>query len=354
MARFGVSYEDIVSAANELIGQDKSVTIENVRGILGTGSISTINNHLRKWKQTQSSTPKVSAKENLPEELVSLIKGLWERVNIQAEEKFVPQEENYLNKIATLNQELEKYKSNNQRWQKLFNQWQEEKTELANDKLMLEQSLEFSYKENTFLADKQDALLQQLSDKQERIDELHRLHKQTQENLEHFRQATREQRILDQQQYEQERLQLQSEIKILNEQTVMQREKLFVLQQENKSLQQSYQMLEKQNGESQVTMQQLAHQIQELEKAKAEHQHSSNHWQHQYRESQTIIENKNQVLVDSQTESKLLSQQLANIKPVLTRIQEDNKLLTHGQLILEQEKIQLENYIKQMQKGITV
>jgi hypothetical protein len=43
MARPGVTYQDIESAANALKGQGKSVTIESVRSILGTGSIGTIN-----------------------------------------------------------------------------------------------------------------------------------------------------------------------------------------------------------------------------------------------------------------------------------------------------------------------
>ena len=43
MSRPGVTFQDIANAAQDLKGQGKTVTIENVRAILGTGSIGTIN-----------------------------------------------------------------------------------------------------------------------------------------------------------------------------------------------------------------------------------------------------------------------------------------------------------------------
>lgn len=53
----------------------------------------------------------------------------------------------------------------------------------------------------------------QLQDKQERIDELHRLHAQVQINFEHYRESAREQRLIEQQQYEQQKQELQVENK---------------------------------------------------------------------------------------------------------------------------------------------
>src|SRR5688572_18507359 len=143
MARHGITYEDVISAANALKAQGKSVTIESVRGFLGTGSSGTVNQHLRRWKEAQNSTQKIASKENLPEGLISLVKALWEGVLAQSSEQFTPIESNYQNEIAELKTELEKYRSNNQRWQKMFNQWQQEKTALGNEKLTLEQALEF-------------------------------------------------------------------------------------------------------------------------------------------------------------------------------------------------------------------
>lgn len=70
-----------------------------------------------------------------------------------------------------------------------------------------------------------------MQEKQERIEELHRLHQQTQANLKHYRESAREQRLLDQQQFEQEKQQFQLEMKFLKEQSVIQRQKYAELHQ---------------------------------------------------------------------------------------------------------------------------
>lgn len=49
MSRPGVTYQDIAAAAQELKGQGKNITIENIRANLGKGSIGTINKYLRQW-----------------------------------------------------------------------------------------------------------------------------------------------------------------------------------------------------------------------------------------------------------------------------------------------------------------
>lgn len=89
----------------------------------------------------------------------------------------------------------------------MFNQWHPEKAALANKKLTLEQALDFAHKESQSLSGKYEGLLQQLQEKQARIEELHQLHQQTQANLEHDRESAREQRLLDQQQFEHEKQQ---------------------------------------------------------------------------------------------------------------------------------------------------
>jgi len=84
MSRPGVTYQDIVAATHELKGQGKNITIENIRTHLGTGSIGTINKYLRQWRETEASTGKLATSVQLPEALVSLMKGLWEGVLTQS------------------------------------------------------------------------------------------------------------------------------------------------------------------------------------------------------------------------------------------------------------------------------
>ena len=87
MAKPGVTYLEVSNAAQQLAASGKVPTIEAIRIALGTGSNSTLGTHLRTWKASQSQTQRVATKENLPEELVATMKGLWELVMNQSEEK---------------------------------------------------------------------------------------------------------------------------------------------------------------------------------------------------------------------------------------------------------------------------
>jgi chromosome segregation ATPase len=354
MSRPGVTYQDISAAANQLKGQGKAITIENVRAILGTGSLGTINNHLRKWKEAQNTTHKIASKENIPEELVSIMKGLWEKVLTQATERFVPLEENYQNEVTELKTELEKYQSNNQRWQKLFNQWQQEKVQLDNEKLTLEQAITFARKENESLQTKQDGLTQQLQDKQQRIDELHRLHQRVQENLEHYRESVREQRLVDQQQFDQQKQQLHVEIKSLQEHTGLQRDNIIILQQSNQEMIQKYSLLETIHQDMNSQLQQVKQQLIEAEKTQYEFKQSSQHWESQCKALQQIVEHKTNSYIDIQAEFKLISQQLIDAKQSLNDLNHRNRLLADDKLQLLHEKGDLQGQLKQLQKAIVV
>jgi chromosome segregation ATPase len=349
MSRPGVTYQDVVTAAAELKGQGKNITIENIRAHLGTGSIGTINKYLRQWRDVEASTSRLASKENLPEALVSLMKGLWEGVMNQSTEQFAPIEVNYNQEISELKQELEKYKNNNQRWQKLFNQWQQEKTQFVNEVLTLNQALEFSHKENNALHAKQDVLLQQLQEKQERIDELHRLHKQTQANLEHYRESAREQRLLDQQQFEQQKQQLQIELKNTMEQLTLHQHRISEVQQQYQFAQQSCVALEKNYAQKKDEFKQVLAQRNEIEKEKSEYLRDSQHWRNQYNELQKILQEKTSQFIDIQTDNKLLSQQLMDAKKAFKETQDQNSLLSNEKWGLAQEKSQLEGQLKQMQ-----
>ena len=131
MARHGVTYQDIVRAVQEIKGQGKSITIENIRAHLGTGSIGTINKYLRQWREIEKSIENPPSSE-LPETLSSTVRDLWQNMLAQSVRQFELLEANYKQEIIRLKAEVEKYRRNNQRWQVLFTQWQLEKTKLEN------------------------------------------------------------------------------------------------------------------------------------------------------------------------------------------------------------------------------
>jgi len=77
MARPGITFLDVKDAIAELQGQEKNITVDHIREVLGTGSRSTINNHLKTWRSQISDAGLNDP--TLPSELISLIKAQCER-----------------------------------------------------------------------------------------------------------------------------------------------------------------------------------------------------------------------------------------------------------------------------------
>jgi hypothetical protein len=314
MSRPGINYDDVANAAHQLKKHNRNPTIESVRALLKTGSSSTINTHLRKWKNLQNSAVPIAIKEKLPEELVLLMKNLWEHLVSQAEERVRLLEQDHQKTLADVKEELEKYKTNNQRWQQLYPQWIKEKSELLDEKKALEEMATILKKDFSLLSSKQEILRQQHVEKQERIQELHQLHKQAQTNVEHYREAMREQRLLDQEQFEQQKQELQISLKTMQEKIIGESKKNIALEQQYELLQQSYNELEKRRAEELITSEQK--------------------YNHQTKK-----------LIELEVKSKLLSQKLAASQQTLGGAQENIKLLTH-------EKSQLEEQLKLMQATV--
>jgi len=353
MARHGIVYEDVVSAINALKGQGKSPTIENIRRHLGTGSAGTINQHLRRWKEVSSGTQKIASKENLPEPLISLMKGLWENVLEQATQQFAPIDSNYQKEIANLKSELEKYHNNNKRWQKLFNAWHQEKAAIANEKLTLEQALDFAHKENESLHHQHDGLIKQLQEKQNRVEELNRLHQQTQANLEHYRESTREQRTLDQQQFEREKQQYLFEIKNLKEELILQKTKYSDLNQQYHVITHANSELEKQHQKYLQSMSTLTDKVEQLTKETIECQQTTKHFQQQLKETEMKIDKKYAEIISLQSDNNSLTQQLVDLKQSLLDTQSQTKLLSSQNYELMQEKLKLQEQLNHLQSMIT-
>lgn len=353
MARPGVTYAEVAEAATQLVGQNKNPTIEQVRLILGSGSSTTIANHLRQWKEGQQGTSLIAAKENIPPELIAIVKGLWDRVLEQAEEKINSIEITYQQSLAETQEELQKYKHNNQRWQQLFNQWTREKEQLTTDKMGIEQALALSQKNHDALETKQQSLIDQLQERQDRIAELQRLHANAQANLEHYRETVREQRLTELQQFEQQKQALQLEVKALKEEAVINREKTSTLQQQYHSLQQAHAVLEKAHTKLIADAEKQQAQLMESEKAKTEFHQASQHWQNQYKDTQKTLENKTTQLIDSQTQLKVLEKQFTAAQSKAEEMLDQNKLLSHEKWVLGQEKAQLQGQLKQMQEMIS-
>lgn len=298
MARFGISKQEVFAAANHLVDQGKDPTIEQIRQILKTGSNSTIAGHLRDWRAAQCNNHADPSNEGIPREMVSMLKGLWERLSTQAEMEVTAAEAKHQETTVQLEQELQKYRANNRRWQRLFLQWQQEREKLTTDKIVLEQGISLLQQDKSMLQAKLKAQAEQLQEKRLRIEELHRLHEQFQANFEVY-----------QKQHSSEQIRY-------IEQAEKAKRQLVAAQQDYKLLLQRYEDL---NDRYSVIEQALNEQQKEAQ--------TNKHWQHQYQDTQKLLDNKINQLIEVQTALKLTASQLAAAQEGLNKLQEQNKHL---------------------------
>lgn len=345
MARPGVTYSEVAHAAQQLVAARKVPTIEAIRRILGTGSNSTLGDHLRTWKTQQDEIQQIATKEHLPEELIAVLKGLWERVMNQSEDKIQLIQQESQAELISLKQTTQTLQQDNAYWQQQHRQAKQERDSYAHDKSTLEQLLSNSKIEMVALTEKLSGFEQQQQEKQARLDELHRQNQQIQANLEHYRNASLEQRLADQQRYEQQQQQLEQVIQQTNQELTQLRHEKLALQQhhqqthfENSNLQTQ---LDKLNAQHESISIRFTDNVSELAKKTQDQQH----WQERFQTLQAIHNEQNQSLIDIKTQYAVLLQKHETIKTELKELREQNKTLAHEKWILGQERAQIEGQL---------
>ena len=84
MPRVGVNYETIKHTALKLLSQGASPSVQKVREVLGTGSNTTIAEHLKVWREEHANKAIHHLPANMPKALVSAIEVLWQTAMEQA------------------------------------------------------------------------------------------------------------------------------------------------------------------------------------------------------------------------------------------------------------------------------
>lgn len=348
MARPGVTYQDVANAAQSLFVEGKNPTIELIRAHLGTGSSTTIAMHLKTWKTKQAEVNLLD-KDNLPSELIASMQGLWARVMDEANERVSTIEKEANDQVLTLTSQLEKINLVKTTLEKEKYQLNEENNQLRNEKTALDQVLVDQQKQNAAQAAQLKTLEDQLSDNQERVIELNRLHTQAQANLEHYRQSTREQRLLEQQQYEQARQQLEKTINQLQQ-------KLTALSEEKYTIQQQY---EKLNFEFSANQEEVVKKTKQIDKMQNEimqrhrecielNEHRQQ-WEKQCHKFAQKEADATQANFELQKQLAVITQQLNALQAQFTALDDQHKLMAQKNWELGQEKAQIAGQLKQME-----
>ena len=79
MARSGVQYEDVKQAIDTLMAKGEAPSVQKVREVLGTGSFTTISDHLREWRSRREERAETASTQGMPESIQQLAEGLWEK-----------------------------------------------------------------------------------------------------------------------------------------------------------------------------------------------------------------------------------------------------------------------------------
>ena len=347
MARSGITYQEVFLAAQKLVAAGKNPTIATIRVALGTGSNSTLGAHLRAWKERQSQTQQIASKENIPEELIAVVKGLWERVTRQAEDEIQVIREEMQQTLGALKQEVQQLQQENVRWQQQFQKIKQERDAFFHEQSTLEKLLADSKIEMATLTEKRKALEQQVTEKQIRIDELHQQNKQIQVNLEHYREASLAQRTLDRQRHEQQQKQLEQTIQQMHQQLTQESQEKFMLQQrsqknicEYEQLQTEYHKLNAQHETMTTRFSNIQNELtkssQELKQLQKQHHALQIKWDEQH-----------QIGIELQTKYALTVQQLEIEKLKSRDLSDQNKALASEKWMLGQEKAQLYGQLKE-------
>ncbi|MCE3239168.1 MAG: hypothetical protein K0R24_2149 [Gammaproteobacteria bacterium] len=347
MSRLGITYHDVASAAELLIAQGKPPTIQNIRLLTHTGSSTTIAQHLKAWKIQQDSSRSLGSKESLPKEIMLMMKGLWAQVVQQAEGKIALKQQEFEQATAAITEQNKKLEEESTSWQKKYDEIKHEKEGLARDKLALEQAIRQLEDEKLALTVTRDNLLKQLQEKHDHMQELHRLNQQIQTNLEHYREASREQRLLDQQRHEhvqrqQEHTihQLTKEIKTLGQAKNSLYEALEQMRSVKTTLQSQY-------DERVVQNDAIKSRLEEAQKEVLQHKQAEHYWQNHAQRTEEKLDAQSAVLLQLQTQQAVLLQQFSMAQTELQKINEKNQCLAHDKWRLGQENAQLIGQLKQ-------
>lgn len=89
MARTGVQYEDVQRAIESLMARGEAPSVQKIREVLGTGSFTTISDHLRDWRQRRAEKRDEPLSQTMPDSLTETLATVWKEAQSLANESLV-------------------------------------------------------------------------------------------------------------------------------------------------------------------------------------------------------------------------------------------------------------------------
>lgn len=190
MARGGITYTEVDEAARYLQGLGRNPTLDAIRERLGTGSRTTLAEHLKRWKSLQA-----DGEGRLPQPLLALVTGLWDSLQSQAAQRIEDNQSIALQEVASLKSQLQTAQQTINTLNQTLHQLQEKLDTEQRNKLALEARFQTTEKSYELLNAAHQSALQQCDNARQENQRLHQLSTQIQANLEHYQQAIQQQQF---------------------------------------------------------------------------------------------------------------------------------------------------------------
>ncbi len=341
MGRAGVTLNDIENAIYQLQGKGKPPTVDNIRELLGTGSKSTIIQHLKTWKSKHS-----EAQGNLPTDLLSLVTGLWERLNEKAEQRITEIETMSRNQLEESRQQLYQFQREHAELKIKFHEVEELLSHEKQSTIGYTQKLQQTEHEFAKLSERYQAAILQIEDHKSENTKLHQLATNIQANLEHYQQAVQQARIEQNLQMENQQIQFKQELNELQRTISIYQNQHHELQQkfheknvELQHLKEECDTLQKNNQDLTQKSQSTSH---ELIIYKDRHEQNRQHLSG----LQNTLSEKAQQLTELEKQIAVLTDQCDKFQKTISLNNDKIELLRQEKLFLVQEKSDLMGQLK--------
>jgi chromosome segregation ATPase len=341
MGRIGINFDDVKEKAYQLQGRGKSPTVDAIRDLLGTGSKSTIAQHLKTWRAEEK-----NGEGNLPQELLSLVTGLWERLSAKTEQRIIDIQCENEEKNKLLQQTL--IQTQNDQAQLKSKLHFAEETSAAEQRIITETKNQLTHymQEHEKLNEKHKTSIKQFEDSKADNARLHKLASHIQTNLEHYQNSMQELRTEQNLTIEKQQAIFQQQITDLQQEIVLCRsqrqesdkqlshktQELQQLHEKYHSLQSAHEKLAQENKET----------AQELIISKERYKQSQNTLNIQ----EEKLKNDAMKMLELEKQIVLLTEKTNNLEKDLKKSEEKIENLRHEKMFLVQEKSELQGYLK--------
>jgi hypothetical protein len=346
MARGGVTFAEVEEVARYLQGLGRNPTVDAIRERLGTGSRTTLAEHLKRWKSMQA-----DGEGHLPQPLLALVTGLWDGLQSLATQRIQESQSIAHEEVTILKSQLQVVQQAEIQRNQTLHHLQEQLDAEKRAKSGLETQLQTIEKAYDKLNASHQFALQQFDNAKQENQRLHQLASQIQANLEHYQQAVQQQQL-------EQNLAKEKQHAMYAQELAQQK---MLLDNINIRFHESEKMLA--SVQSQLEQKQKSHEelINRYEIVVAKNQEIERAFMQLTAEAdlQKKYAEKNEcdLLAERNLHSQLqqraliLTEQLQRAQSDLQRAEDKIETLRQDKLFLAQEKAQIEGALKQLQKN---